>query len=98
NKIFGGAGNGSRGVSVITRSESNGMPCSAQARAMNSVSMSTAEAPDSRATLFLCLPESINAGVVNRLAVRIGKREKDRLSLRSRVEKFLAIKRSPGCS
>ena len=44
------------------------------------------------------LEKMINAGVVNRLAVRIGKREKDRLSLRSTVEKFLATKRSPGCS
>src|SRR5438876_1158802 len=52
NRTFGGAGNGLRGVSVMTRSESSGTPRAAQARAINSVSISTAAAPDVRAVLF----------------------------------------------
>ena len=45
NRIFDGPGKGSLGVSLITRSESSGTPCSAQPRAMNSVSISIAAAP-----------------------------------------------------
>ena len=45
NRIFDGPGKGSLGESLITRSESSGTPCSAQPRAMNSVSISMAAAP-----------------------------------------------------
>ena len=95
NKIFGGAGNDSSGESVMTRSDSSGIPWAAQARAMNSVSMSTAEAPDSHAILSRCSLESINAGTVNMLAAWIDTFESnDWECFRSTVEKFFASKTS----
>ena len=51
----------------ITRSASSGIPCAAQARAIDCVSISTAEAPDSAAILSRSSQESINAGTVNML-------------------------------
>jgi len=62
NRTCPGLGNGSRGVSVMTRNESSGIPCVAHARAMNSVSMSTAAAPDVRAISIRSSLESINDG------------------------------------
>ena len=69
NRTFAGAGKRLRGVSLITRKESSGMPQAAQARAMNSVSMSAATAPDVSASLFRSSGESINAGTVKRFAI-----------------------------
>jgi hypothetical protein len=97
--MFGGAGKSFCGVSVIARNESSGIACSAQARAMNSVSISTAEAPDSRAILSRSSLESINTGTVKRFPVRIRNSENDdRFLPGSKVEKFCANKRSPGSS
>jgi len=69
NRTFAGAGKRLRGVSLMTRSESSGTPSLAHARAMNSVSMSTAPAPDVAASLFRSSGESINAGTVKRFVM-----------------------------
>lgn len=69
NKTFGGTGSGFPGVSLIARSDSIGIPRLAQAFAIVSVSMSTADAPVARAIWFRSTIESMIDGEVKSFAL-----------------------------